>query len=238
MSQFDWYVTPSDRFQYESKFSKFCNDEDEVALSQLEPLFQTSYLSQEEFAQIWTVISLGAPTINQEQFIYFQHVLACRRKGKPLPIGIPMHIKEGFLKAKPESKMFTRYVPQTRDLAAATWKDASQLHQEIQIVQKGLLTLEDDRIAAESKLASLTDTSDEMNGLAGYKRNHLSSVRDDVGMLRDSLKLLSEEKGKVTGGGGGGMEAEKQREVDSIVEKLMAEKSRLEAKKRALQTQI
>ncbi|KAJ1539555.1 hypothetical protein HK405_012770, partial [Cladochytrium tenue] len=47
---FDWHVTPSDRFAFESQFQKF--DKDDIALSDLEPLYQQSRLSQEEFVQI------------------------------------------------------------------------------------------------------------------------------------------------------------------------------------------
>ncbi|KAJ3024729.1 UNVERIFIED_CONTAM: endocytosis defective- protein [Siphonaria sp. JEL0065] len=239
MSHFDWYISPNDRFTYESKFSKFCNDEDEVTMSQLEPLYQTSHLSQEEFAQIWTVVSLGSPSINQEQFIYFQHVLACRRKGRALPIGVPMDIKEKFLKAKPESKMYTRYIPGTRDIAASSWKDAAQLQEEISFVEKDIVQFEENRVEAEAKLADLTQTSDEMNGLASYKKNHLNSVRDDVTMLRDSLKLLNSDDAKRVGDSGGSAgNFGQQQEVNDIIAKLQAEKAKLEAKKRALQAQI
>lgn len=40
----------------------------------------------------------GAQRLNREQFIYMMHVLMSRRKGRPLPIGIPLNIKELFLK--------------------------------------------------------------------------------------------------------------------------------------------
>ncbi|ORY53085.1 hypothetical protein BCR33DRAFT_779433 [Rhizoclosmatium globosum] len=141
---FDWYISPTDRFTYEEKFPNFCNDEDEVQMSSLEPLYQTSHLSQSEFAQIWTLVSLGNTSINKEQFIYFQH--------------------------KAESKLYTRYVPGTRDIAASAWKDAAQLQEEIIVVEKDIVSFEETRVEAEAKLADLTQTSDEMNGLAGYKK--------------------------------------------------------------------
>ncbi|KAI9332520.1 hypothetical protein BDR26DRAFT_869231 [Obelidium mucronatum] len=237
---FDWYISPNDRFTYESKFSKFCNDEDEITMSQLEPLYQTSHLSQEEFAQIWTLVSLGQPSINQEQFIYFQHVLACRRKGRSLPIGVPMDVKEKFLKAKPETKMYTRYVPGTRDIAASAWKDASQLQEEITFVEKDIVQFEENRVEAEAKLADLTQTSDEMNELASYKKNHLNSVRDDVTLLRDSLKLLNADGAKraAAGDSNGASAGSTGQEVSAIIAKLQNEKAMLEAKKRALQAQV
>ncbi|KAI8618900.1 hypothetical protein BC830DRAFT_1106535 [Chytriomyces sp. MP71] len=241
MSSFDWHITPSDRFTYESKFSKFSNEDNEVTLSQLEPLYQTSHLSQSEFAQIWTLVSLSSSSINQEQFIYFQHVLTSRRKGKPLPIGVPLHVKEAMLNAKGEKKMFTRYVPGTRDIAASAWKDAAQLQEEAEVVEQDIIKFEEDRADAESKLAELTQTSDEMNGLASYKKNHLSSVRDDVTILRDSLKLLNSDAAKrgavanvaVSDTGNNAQ----QQEINSIIAKLQLEKQRLEEKKRQLQAQ-
>ncbi|KAJ3200393.1 endocytosis defective- protein, partial [Entophlyctis luteolus] len=230
--RFDWYISPSDRFAYESKFSKYSDDNDEITLSQLEPLYQPSHLSQAEFAQIWTLISLASPSINQEQFVYFQHVLASRRRGRPLPVGLPLSVKEAFLKAKPESKMYTRYIPGTRDIAASTWKDAAQLQEEQRVVEQDIATHEVAREEAERALSELTITSDEMAGLAGYKRNHLSAVRDDVGMLRESLRLLKAGVGKSSGAdtGSGVM----QKDVDDLLAKLLEEKRALEARKQAL----
>ncbi|KAJ3346260.1 hypothetical protein HDU83_003258 [Entophlyctis luteolus] len=237
-----------DRFAYESKFSKYSDDNDEITrkfhmngdgpsnrhcvVSQLEPLYQTSHLSQAEFAQIWTLISLASPSINQEQFVYFQHVLASRRRGRPLPVGLPLSVKEAFLKAKPESKMYTRYIPGTRDIAASTWKDAAQLQEEQRVVEQDIATHEVAREEAERALSELTITSDEMAGLAGYKRNHLSAVRDDVGMLRESLRLLKAGVGKSSGAdtGSGVM----QKDVDDLLAKLLEEKRALEARKQAL----
>ncbi|KAI8828628.1 hypothetical protein BJ741DRAFT_625870 [Chytriomyces cf. hyalinus JEL632] len=238
-NSFDWHITPSDRFTYESKFSKFANDENEITLSQLEPLYQTSHLSQAEFAQIWTLVSLSSPSINQEQFVYFQHVLVCRRKGKPLPVGVPLHVKEAFLNSKGESKMFTRYVPGTRDIAASAWKDASQLQEEIQLVEQDIVTFEEKRVEADAKLSDTTTTSDEMNGLAAYKKNHLNSVRDDVTILRDSLKLLNSDgvRQKNAAADVGGPSSAQLLEMQAIIAKLQQEKQNLEARKRELQNQ-
>ncbi|KAJ2989859.1 hypothetical protein HDV02_004736, partial [Globomyces sp. JEL0801] len=49
---FDWYMSPADRFSYESQFDRYSKN-DAVTLQDLDPLFQNSRISTEEFLQIW-----------------------------------------------------------------------------------------------------------------------------------------------------------------------------------------
>jgi hypothetical protein len=45
----DWYISPADRFSYETSFSKYSQNEQSVTLQQLDPLFHISRLETTEF---------------------------------------------------------------------------------------------------------------------------------------------------------------------------------------------
>lgn len=119
---FDWYISPSSKFTYEQQFSRYISDNDinHVTIQDLEPLFNQSHLPSDQFLQMWAIVDIWLTNkLNKEQFIYFSHVLSERRKGKVLPVGLPLHIKESFLRAEDKinpSNMFSIIkTPSTND---------------------------------------------------------------------------------------------------------------------------
>ncbi|KAJ3329822.1 hypothetical protein HDU76_007090 [Blyttiomyces sp. JEL0837] len=139
------------------------------------------------------------------------HILDSRRKGKALPIGVPLNVKESFLKAvstpliqpirprmlvlcsfkkKKESKIYTRATIGTRDPGASSQKETPVLREELRVVDQELQKTEDACSETDSKLTDVTTAKEEFSGLAEYKKKHLAAVRDDVTTLRDALKTL------------------------------------------------
>ncbi|KAJ3277904.1 hypothetical protein HK104_002850 [Borealophlyctis nickersoniae] len=186
----------------------------------------------EEFLQIWQVVNIRfADAINKEQFIYFMHILNTRRKGKPLPIGIPLNIKEEFLKetSQAPSRPFTRSTSgNIRDLGASSTKDAKELQLELDQLATDIRTAQKEKELADSHLSELQVTREELGGLADYKRSQLQAVRDEVAALRDALAKLGSGTGATAGRGAafGGEES-----VGDLVGKLRAERQMLEARK-------
>ncbi|KAJ3205267.1 endocytosis defective- protein [Dinochytrium kinnereticum] len=222
---FDWYISPSERFAKENEFSKLCKKgEDAIIVSQLEPLFQVSRISQEDFLQIWNLISLGSPSINEEQFVYFKHVLDSRRKGRPLPIGVPLNIKEAFLKEKVENRVYTRTVLGTRDPGASSGKDASLLQVELDAVEEKLKAAKSEQGNLDDQIKDLQQVRDELQGLVQFKRAHLSALKDDVQMLKGG------DDGTVVGGGGGHPNS-----FENLLDALRQERRALENRKNELQ---
>ncbi|KND02788.1 uncharacterized protein SPPG_01869 [Spizellomyces punctatus DAOM BR117] len=236
MSQdFDWYISPADRFAAETQFAKYSGDEDEVALNQLEPLFQLSRLSVEEFSQIWLrfyrqLIDIRmAQKINKEQFVYFAHVLNTRRKGKPLPIGIPLDMKEAFLKEPKESSR--PYVRNTtdniRDLGVNRNKSAKELEEELEQVEADIRSARGESSLAAERLEELKQAKDESVHLADYKRRQLAGLREEVSQLRSSLQA----PGSASSGGGG-------QRMEELLSKLAAEKQLLENRRAEVQRSL
>ncbi|KAI8848993.1 hypothetical protein BC829DRAFT_393104 [Chytridium lagenaria] len=170
---FDWYISPSDRFAHETEFTRVCKGEDQIVVSQLEPLFQVSRISQEDFLQIWwESYFAGSPSINQEQFVFFKHILDSRRKGRPLPVGVPLHIKESFLKDR--QTLFKTSCLGTRD------------PHELATVEKSLRSAKQQQTDMDDKIKDLHQMREELQGLVQFKRGHLSALKDDLQILKEA----------------------------------------------------
>lgn len=184
--EFDWHISPSDRFNYESQFAKLISktSTEEASLSDLESLYHASHLSQHEFLQIWALISLAQPSLNEEGYIYFRHVLESRRRGKLLPVGVPLDVKERILKAKSTNAVYIRTQISTRDPAGSSQKDIPQLQHDLAAVELEHAALISTAAATDDALTAACLARDEFTQLAEYGAKKLSAIRADVDTLR------------------------------------------------------
>ncbi|KAI8826821.1 uncharacterized protein EV422DRAFT_511544 [Fimicolochytrium jonesii] len=215
---FDWYISPAERFSAETQFAKYSQDEDEVALSQLGPLFQLSRLSEHEFSQIWQLVDIRmAQRINLEQFVYFSHILNTRRKGKPLPHGIPLDVKGAFLKepvAVPAASI--RPSVSTRDIGSHSSLPLSTLTSELAQLTSDLARSKREEELARDHLAETVLAKEEGEALVEYKRREVAAgggtgtgtgtahetrmLEDLVGRLRAERDLLQRRQAELRRG--------------------------------------
>ncbi|KAJ3014513.1 endocytosis defective- protein [Thoreauomyces humboldtii] len=245
--EFDWYISPAERFAAETQFAKYSQDEDEVArkyivharplyflcahlyptllipVTQLEQLFQLSRLSQPEFSQIWQIVDIRmTQRINLEQFVYFSHVLNQRRKGKEIPVGIPLTVKESFLKESTlSSSTSARPSAAVRDVGASHAKTTRELEDELDRISTEVRLARGEEDHARDHLKELEATRGEVQGLADYKRKEAAALKD--------LPQSSSPGGPTVGG---------TEVVDELLEKLKAERDMLVSQQRELQTAI
>ncbi|KAI8929526.1 hypothetical protein BC831DRAFT_443963 [Entophlyctis helioformis] len=186
----DWYISPADRFSYENQFSKFSRDEDDVTLQQLDPLFQQSRLQTDEFLQIWQLVDIKyEQRINKSQFIYFMHILNSRRRGRPLPIGLPLSIKEEFLReSRSTSQVYVRPSVNVRDVGASAHKDVKDLEAELAQLELDVSAAERERELAKERAAELAKAKDEVQGIVNYTKRHEEALDKEVVALRDSVR--------------------------------------------------
>ncbi|KAI9325825.1 hypothetical protein DFJ73DRAFT_193211 [Zopfochytrium polystomum] len=224
---FDWHVTPSDRFTFESQFARL--GKDDLALADLEPLYQQSRLSQEEFVQIWALVSLSAPTINEEQYIYFRHVLESRRRGRTLPVGVPLDVKERFLKSKTGSTIFVRTTVNHRDPAGGNLqaKDLPALRADFQALDLEYANRAADRQAADDQVAEKSLEREELAGLEAHAKRRLDAVRDDVAALRRGVAAAGDGPGASAGAGEDAEAKKALGEAETAVGGLRAERDAL-----------
>ncbi|KAJ3032525.1 hypothetical protein HK097_005210 [Rhizophlyctis rosea] len=164
------------------------------------------------------------------------HILNTRRKGKGLPIGIPLSIKEEFLKeatTTTEPRPFTRSTSgNIRDLGASANKDAKDLQQELDALAIDLRTAQKEKELAEERAAELQISKEEFQGLANYKRRQLAALRDEVAQLRDKLKGMGDVVSPKAGAFGG------EDGPQELLGKLRAERRMLESRREEVQRSI
>ncbi|KAI8585936.1 hypothetical protein BDZ88DRAFT_321956 [Geranomyces variabilis] len=225
---FDWYISPAERFAAETQFAKYSQDEDEVALSQLQPLFQLSRLSEHEFSQIWQIIDIRIrQRINLEQFVYFAHVLNTRRKGKPIPSGVPLDVKEAFLKEPEVSVTASHIRPSTtgRDVGASTSRSIRELEEELARAETEIRAARTQESAAREYLRELETTRSEAEGLADYKRREAAAHNGEA--------AAQPPPGSVVASSPGGPGS-----VEELLSKLTAEAEMLKRQQGELQREI
>ncbi|KAG0349230.1 hypothetical protein BG004_000454 [Podila humilis] len=96
---FEWYIAPSDRSNYESIYKNNVQmSTGEVRMGQFEELYQALQIPREDIHAAWSLVNVhGAPQIGKEQCIMFFHILNSRRLGKRVPSTLPGALRTSFL---------------------------------------------------------------------------------------------------------------------------------------------
>jgi hypothetical protein len=168
---FDWYLSPADKFQYETDFRKY-TDSDTVTLQQLDPLFQQSRISTADFLQIWQLIDIRFQhRIQKLQFVYFMHLLVSKRRGWPVPISLPLHIKEEFLKQAEEEEMRNVYIrphDNINDVGKSMGKNVKELQEELQLLTDTISATQREQELLDKRFHELEIAKIEVNGMRDY----------------------------------------------------------------------
>ncbi|KAI8907376.1 hypothetical protein EDD86DRAFT_209413 [Gorgonomyces haynaldii] len=177
---FDWYVSPADKFQYENEFNKHSKN-DVVTLQDMDPVFHNSRLQESEFLQSWQLIDIRFENqLNQTQFVYLMHVLNSRRRGKQIPSGLPLDIKEQFLKETVERPLYVRQSTNVRDVGQSMNKSQQELEKENEQLDLDISAAEKDLKLAEEYLRDMESSEEEMDGLHEYYTRLLQYLSSNV----------------------------------------------------------
>lgn len=154
MASFDWYMGPAQKFQYENDFSTTSTNKYSVSLKDLDPLFNTCRLSEQEFIQIWHLIDIrGDNELDKIQFVHFCHCVNSRRRGSTIPTGLPLQIKEQFL-ARAESPTHDIYIRPDYNSPDKD-KTEGELKSELKKLENELRVAMEDNDAAKLHLKAL-----------------------------------------------------------------------------------
>ncbi|KAF9084492.1 endocytosis defective- protein [Mortierella sp. GBA35] len=96
---FDWYIAPSDRSNYENIYSNNVQlSSGEVRMGQFEELYQALQIPRDDIHAAWSLVNVhSAPQIGKDQCIMFFHILNSRRLGKRVPTTLPGALRTSFL---------------------------------------------------------------------------------------------------------------------------------------------
>ncbi|KAJ1553299.1 hypothetical protein HK096_008408, partial [Nowakowskiella sp. JEL0078] len=177
---FDFYFSPSDRFHY---------------VAQLEPLFNISHLQPDEFLQIWNVCEIkGTGRLNKEQFIIFSHILNARRRGKQIPVGLPLSVKEQFLREDTrKSNIYVRLNTSSRPDDSS--KEISTLETELITISENIRTIKSEGLKLEEKIRDLKDVRDELGDVQDYYKKKNDALEDENAELGKIIRKADSSQG-------------------------------------------
>lgn len=103
-SQFDWYISPSDKSTYESIYSQSCDRFGRITFDSLTQLYATlKNVPDTDARSAWNLVNpRSSETIDKDQTLVFLHILNQREAGKVMPRGVPPNLRATFSKEVPE----------------------------------------------------------------------------------------------------------------------------------------
>jgi hypothetical protein len=184
MSDFDWHLRPSDKFSFENQFDRLTNGS-EITIQQMSQILENSRLRDDEILYIWNLINIyNSPSINKIQFVYFMHVLGSKRRGKSLPTGLPLEIKQEFLKSE-KDVVFNRPIDHSRSLGESL--TIEELESELKRLDKEIDSISKD------KVSNSTVDLQELLLLKEYKKNQLMKLSLDLINVKSEFARMSDD---------------------------------------------
>lgn len=99
-SEFDWYIGPSNRKDYETIYSMNCDSRGQISFDSLNELYATlDKVPATDVSSAWNLVNPSSDEkIDKEQCIVFLHILSQRDKGVRLPRSVPASLRATFQK--------------------------------------------------------------------------------------------------------------------------------------------
>ncbi|KAJ3224437.1 hypothetical protein HK099_008457 [Clydaea vesicula] len=99
------------------------------------------------------------------------HVLNARRKGRALPIGIPLSVKESFLKEESRPTLYTR--PIKGSSSNLTFKNVKELERELEELTNDVELLNEEKFNLQKTLKDLETTQMELQQVTEFKKKQV-----------------------------------------------------------------
>lgn len=101
-SDFNWYISPGDRRNYENIYSANCDRAGCVAFDSLSELYSTLDIPETDISSAWNLVNpKSQESINKDQCIVFLHILNNRSAGKRVPRSVPASLRATFERNEP-----------------------------------------------------------------------------------------------------------------------------------------
>uniref|UniRef100_A0A060T292 Actin cytoskeleton-regulatory complex protein END3 n=1 Tax=Blastobotrys adeninivorans TaxID=409370 RepID=A0A060T292_BLAAD len=109
-SDFDWYISPSDRNSYNAIYSANADYRGMISFESLTELYQSlGNVPETDIRSAWNLVNPRSDEkIEREQCIIFLHILNNRSKGVRVPRAVPASLRATFEKSKPEYDINSR----------------------------------------------------------------------------------------------------------------------------------
>ncbi|KAF0455826.1 cytoskeletal-regulatory complex EF hand-domain-containing protein [Gigaspora margarita] len=98
---FDWYMPPADKFNYENEYKKQAGAHGYVRFADFDELYQRLGIPREECIAGWGLIDVNfEQRVGKDQCLVFLHILNQRSKGKRIPDSLPNALKTSLVRGK------------------------------------------------------------------------------------------------------------------------------------------
>ncbi|KAF5093515.1 hypothetical protein D0Z03_002379 [Geotrichum reessii] len=103
-SDFDWYISPSDRQRYVSIYTANTDHHGLISFDSLTELYQSlPDIPKTDISSAWNLVNpRSSEKIDKDQCIVFLHILNSRQKGYRVPRSVPASLRATFEKSQPE----------------------------------------------------------------------------------------------------------------------------------------
>jgi hypothetical protein len=163
---FDWYLSPADKFRYETEFKK--HGKSLITFQDILPFAQSLSISENNIHLVWKLIDIQhQDQINGIQAVYFYHIIKSIYRGSVVPIGLPLDIKEQFLMDQVDDVDILYHRPKDQlDLLHASVDD---LEREIKVLESKIVDLKQKNQDLESS-CNQDHEVEEMVAYYSYKK--------------------------------------------------------------------
>ncbi|CAB4413759.1 unnamed protein product [Rhizophagus irregularis] len=98
---FDWYMPPADKFNYENEYTKHVGAHGYVRFANFDELYQRLGIPREECIAAWGLVDVNfEQQLGKDQCLVFLHILNQRSKGKRIPDSLPSALKTSLVRGK------------------------------------------------------------------------------------------------------------------------------------------
>ncbi|KAG7910861.1 hypothetical protein KL906_001241 [Ogataea polymorpha] len=102
-SDFDWYISPSDKSRYEDIYASSADGFGRITFQSLSELYKTlNGVPETDISFAWNLVNpKQSETIDKDQCLVFLHILSQRSSGKRVPKSVPPSLRATFNRETP-----------------------------------------------------------------------------------------------------------------------------------------
>ncbi|ODV87447.1 hypothetical protein CANARDRAFT_195133 [[Candida] arabinofermentans NRRL YB-2248] len=200
-SDFDWYISPTDKSTYETIYSNSSDRYGRITFNSLGALYKSlENVPETDISSAWNLVNPKQyETIDKDQCLVFLHILNQRSNGKRVPRSVPASLRATFSKETPDYNVDSRQAeiheansqqPATKQSFAEGYLNKLGTSGSSQIVKNGTdFSLTKGTDWEEVKLRRELEDLEQLIKKAEYEQEH-KGKDDTLGLIKYEYEQL------------------------------------------------